>query len=712
MIKKRMMIGFLITFLLFSIIFQSCCNAKEIENKYDENSKLGVKANSIEASNDLTGSGYDYVINSYNIDMIVKRDDTFDITERIEAYFNKPKHGISREIPLKNSISRLDGTKNTNRARISNISVNEQYTISNKNDYKVLKIGDSNNLITGSKVYVIKYTYDIGNDPVKNADELYFNLIGEKWDTIINNVSFKIEMPKEFDKTLLGFSCGEKGSTNNSNVEYNVIGNTITGKVTSMLMPGEALTIRLTLPDMYFDYKVDIFSIFVIIVCLMCVLISYRIWKKYGRNEKITETLEFYPPEGCNPAEIRYIYKGDVDDKCVMSLLIYLASKGYLKIEEMEEKKRFFKPKEFRIIKLKEYDGDNESEKMFFNGLFECGNDRYVDMEKIKKIREKARLNGKEISLEEAIRRYTETSEVKESITISELYNKFYETLDKIILKLKSSEYKDKIFDSVANEKCNCLILMIVVIFILTIIKPIIKYAEGGIAMLVFVIFFQGFGLTFFIMAISTNLDAGFYVGSRPKEFNLIPRILLSLFGGALWGVMENETVIPCIVQEQSALIAYLIGMFCIALIIIFKNIMMRKRTSYGNEMLSRIKGFKKFLKIAEKPQLEKLVMENPEYFYDILPYAYVLGVSDKWIKQFKSITFKAPCWYQPQNEFRTDAFNDFFRNTLNSTTTVMSPKTSFSGGGSSSGGSSSGSSSSGGGSAGGGSGGGGGSSW
>lgn len=110
----------------------------------------------------------------------------------------------------------------------------------------------------------------------------------------------------------------------------------------------------------------------------------------------------------------------------------------------------------------------------------------------------------------------------------------------------------------------------------------------------------------------------------------------------------------------------------------------------------------------------EKGSTNNSNVEYNVIGniYTYVLGVSDKWIKQFKSITFKAPCWYQPQNEFRTDAFNDFFRNTLNSTTTVMSPKTSFSGGGSSSGGSSSGSSSSGGGSAGGGSGGGGGSSW
>lgn len=63
----------------------------------------------------------------------------------------------------------------------------------------------------------IKYTYNIGKDPVKNADELYFNLIGDEWDTVINNISFKITMPKSFDKSLLGFSSGQTGSTNSSN---------------------------------------------------------------------------------------------------------------------------------------------------------------------------------------------------------------------------------------------------------------------------------------------------------------------------------------------------------------------------------------------------------------------------------------------------------------------------------------------------------------
>ena len=74
----------------------------------------------------------------------------------------------------------------------------------------------------------------------------------------------------------------------------------------------------------------------------------------------------------------------------------------------------------------------------------------------------------------------------------------------------------------------------------------------------------------------------------------------------------------------------------------------MPKRTPYGNEMLGKLKGFRRFLETAEKPQLESLVMQNPEYFYNILPYTYALGVSDVWINQFESIALEARHWYKP----------------------------------------------------------------
>lgn len=39
----------------------------------------------------ITSTG-DYTIESYDIEMIVNEDNTFDITENITAYFTEPKH--------------------------------------------------------------------------------------------------------------------------------------------------------------------------------------------------------------------------------------------------------------------------------------------------------------------------------------------------------------------------------------------------------------------------------------------------------------------------------------------------------------------------------------------------------------------------------------------------------------------------------------------
>ncbi len=406
--------------------------------------------------------------------MIVNEDNTFDITENITVYFNISKHGIFRKIPLKNSVTRIDGSKSNNIAKITNISVSDNYTTSNENGYKVIKIGDSNQTLTGKHSYTINYKYNIGKDPLKNADELYFNLIGDQWDTSISNLSFTITMPKSFDKSLLGLSSGNVGSTNSSNVIYSVNGNIITGNTINTLNAGQALTVRLTLPEGYFvgaSSNIDMFSIFVIILCAIFVLIADRLWAKYGKDDKLIETVEFYPPEGYNSAEIEFLYRGSVSTKGIISLLIYLANKGYLKIEEIsgglknnkiklnneerknadlkiqelknkiqeeklkdinspkirilenslniyenidkpidyelsqEEEKLINKAKKnskdkINIVKLKEYDGTNIYEKIFFEGLF---------------------LNSN-----------------MNSVTISQLYNTFYITLNRIKSKMNS----------------------------------------------------------------------------------------------------------------------------------------------------------------------------------------------------------------------------------------------------------------------------------
>lgn len=653
-------------------------------------------------------NSYDYVIENYDIDMIVNKDNTYDITETLDVNFNVPKHGIFRKIPLKNTVKRVDGSSSENSAQITNIEVSEKNTISTQDGYRVIKIGDANRTVTGKKTYIIQYTYNIGKDPLPNADEFYFNLIGSEWDAPIKKASFNITMPEEFDKKLLGFSSGKVGSTNSSNVEYTVNGNVITGNLKSPLSTYQALTIRLSLPDGYFvgaGHKMDIFSIFVIILSIAFVFIAFKLWEKYGRDDQVVETVEFYPPENYNSAEVGFLYNGAATDEAVISLLIYLANKGYLKIEETETKVFLLNKKGFKITKLKEYDGTNETERIFFDGLFKGNTYRSLNMNKAREIMQEAKLHGEKISFQDALELSIETKgdDNPVAVTESDLYNSFYITLNSIKAKLNSKKNKNKIFESSSTGKKKWLTIMCILIFVLISIKPIAEFGEGGIAMLIPGLLFPGIGFTVLVSMVFSNKAETIYVNGVPTKSKIGTKIFGLIWGGMFGGMPWAIIVLPCLMQNINYFITYIIGIACIGAIFVFNKIIV-KRTPYGIEILGKLRGFKNFLETAEKEQLEDLVMQNPEYFYNILPYTYALGVSDKWINRFETIALQAPNWYDSYHGgFSIHSFGNFMNNTMSSAATAMtsSPSSSSSGGGSSGGGSS-----------GGGSGGGGGGSW
>lgn len=190
-----------------------------------------------------------------------------------------------------------------------------------------------------------------------------------------------------------------------------------------------------------------------------------------------------------------------------------------------------------------------------------------------------------------------------------------------------------------------------------------------------------------------------------------MPKIFAVIWGGMFGGIPWAFLILPTVVQNMMYLITYIIGIISIVILIVFAKIM-PKRTPFGNEMLGKLRGFKRFLETAEKPQLESLVNENPEYFYNILPYTYALGVSDIWMSQFETIALQAPNWYDCNGPFSMYEFSHFMNDTMHSAQSAMSSSPSSSSGSSGSSSSSDFGGSSGGGSSGGGSGGGGGGSW
>ena len=665
----------------YSFSYDILSGVVDYKGNYENSNSLDVKENNLIPSQDYQYSSYDYVIDKYNINIIVNENNTFDITETITAYFNVPKHGIFRTIPLKNNITRLDGTTSTNRTQVTNVSVDNKYTTSKEQGNYKLKIGSANHTLTGKQTYVIKYTYNLGKDPVKDYDELYYNIIGNDWDTVIGNVTFSITMPKEFDSSKLGFSSGTAGSTDNSKVKYNVSGNKITGSYNGILGVGEALTVRCELPEGYFvgaGLAFNLMNYIIYLIPILFLVIALFLWYKFGRDDQVVETVEFYPPQGFNSLEVGFLYKGKAENQDVTSLLIYLANQGYIKIAETEEKSLYSKSKGFKITKLKEYDGNNVNEQIFLNKLFTKRPSILIGS-----------LFSKNVEQESA----DNTNEV----TSTDLYNNFYITMNRILSNINNKENKNKIFEKSASSKTIFIILMIIATYCLITIPPIFAYGES--ASLLFALLFPGIGFTVLFKLVFGETQT-IYVNGRATYSSIGTKIFGLVwglgFGGIPWAIM----VLPALKQDPVYLIGYGLGLACVlGMVICLKYL--PKRTPYGNEMLGKLKGFRNFLETAEKDKLEAMVMQDPTYFYNILPYTYVLGVSDKWIKKFESISLQAPSWYDSNNTFDLMTFGSFMNSTMTSAQSAMSSSPSSDSGGSSGGGSS-----------GGGSGGGGGGSW
>ena len=282
-----------------------------------------------------------YDITHMDVDIVVNENNTYDVTETIDVWFDEGagKHGIVRCIPTSNMIFREDGSTGHTHAQIRNVTVNYPCSEEEEGGYLDLRIGSADKYVEGNVQYVITYTYDLGRDILHGADEFYFNIVGTEWDTTVESVSFAVHFPKEFlyNEETLGFTHGYAYSSDYEGVTYKVEENTVYGVYETPLNAYEGLTMRLTLPEGYFIRTGGLgeatatgflgFPILSFIAFLLLYLTKMR-------NKKPVEPVEFYPPDGLSPLWIGYYYDGRVDKKDITTMLIWLASKGYLEIHE------------------------------------------------------------------------------------------------------------------------------------------------------------------------------------------------------------------------------------------------------------------------------------------------------------------------------------------------------------------------------------------
>ena len=311
-----------------------------------------------------------YIIENYKMDIIVNEDNTFDVTETIDVRFTEEgKRGIIRNIPRVNDLKRENGEYSRNIAYLTNLEVNDDFKYTKDRKYYNIKIGKNDVVAPKEKTYIIKYKYDIGKDPLKNIDEFYFYIIGEGWNTTINNVEFKIKMPKMFDENKVKFFNVYKNNFRNLHLNYIIREKTIIASYNKKLQPNEGLSIRMILPKGYFYRKWIPFTNAMLIkmfISLILVIVAIIIWMSDEKKKWIVCKREYYPPNNMNSLVLTLLYYGIKDD--AVMLLVSLLNKGYLRFEEIRYDSSNWK--NFKIIKIKDYDGNDKYEKNIFEELF------------------------------------------------------------------------------------------------------------------------------------------------------------------------------------------------------------------------------------------------------------------------------------------------------------------------------------------------------
>jgi len=91
----------------------------------------------------------------------------------------------------------------------------------------------------------------------------------------------------------------------------------------------------------------------------------------------------------------------------------------------------------------------------------------------------------------------------------------------------------------------------------------------------------------------------------------------------------------------------------------------------YGAGLTARCRGFRQFLATADKDRLEMLIDENPDYYFDVLPYAHALRVSAVWLEKTGDIGTRLPEWFSVDSD-SSNAITSVMMNRLDSVAAAL----------------------------------------
>lgn len=569
-------------------------------------------------SDEELSSSSSVTITRLDVNATVKENGQVDVFETFDMKFEYAGlHEVIRFIPYAcYQYREIDGKvqKSVCYAKISNITgsgeQNEQLNtyVDEITGYLTIGLKDRQGFTQGeTRTFTIGYSYFMGNDKNKGFDDVYYNIVGTNSTCNIENVTFSVTLPEEVSEDKIQMYAGKAGST--ASQDFVVSGNIISGSC-ALLRAGEGITFRAIFEDGYLKkvpMQVNTMQIVSIFLGLACIAIALVCFLVFRQRKDYPVPVELVPFDGLDPFVADYMANGNISTKTISASVVCLANAGYLTIEDKGDKNIVFHKTQKDISELK-----NMSLKTVYNAIFTGG--------------------------------------VSDS-EMSKLGADFAESVG-AIQNAEKIKQKTALYDQKASSKFNwakigyLALMFITALVVFKIPKSFFGYSTGLFS----------FVNALFALFLVYDAVLCFFEQKNLWIYNLVSSILFVVFLAIAYARFNIALIdTACIGLVVLALISTLP---------VLVNVI-TKYNQAGAICKGRVLGFKNYIAMCEVSQIKMFVQENPNYYFDVLPYAYVFGLSKEWMDKFKDIEVKLPDWVVNSNGTIMDyvIFNSMFNN-------------------------------------------------
>ena len=541
-----------------------------------------------------------YRILDYKIKVDVSEDNVLSVREDYVFEFDTPRHGFYRVIPYRNYPF--------HNIKISDLEVEGgPYKTSKSNGLYTIQVGDEDKTVTGEVPYSISYNFDIGADTYEDYDEFYFNLVGTMWECPIEKASFEVVFPKPINEEMIWLTVGSLNSENVDNSLFSLESDnkTLVGSVTS-LSAKEGVTLRSEMEDGYFvgarNYQtaIKIVTILLIILNIALVVFAYLIFNKYGRDDKVIERSRFTPPDGFTPLSLFYFIHNAFTSTSYSASFIYWADKGYIDIKENEDESvRLIRKVDFSQVNK---DVNNDLDYNLFTAIFK-------------------------------------NAEIGEEVDLTKLDSEAFGTALNKLNKAAEKKFPSKVMTDRKSSKMKAYI------FLFALISGLLFFLFSYVATSQFMpLTLVGF---FFYLVLSvillSSVNSKWSIYKPLKKIGLVFGLLVLTF---IFFVVNylNISFLNLVDSTTNLIVSAVSTISMFFLVVLFT--LTEKRSQFVQKTLEDLLGYTSFLKLVEIDQIEKMIEEDPSFYFKNLCYAQILGLTKTWEKKFAKIKVTQPSWY------------------------------------------------------------------